>query len=86
MEYMYGAFHKWYGSFFICVLWDRKLGRFDFFIMDMLVRQESRRMPARWLHGDAGAITDDAGANTDYAGDNTDDTGEMTQGGLCYDR
>ena len=49
-----------------------------FFITDMPVRQGSRRMPARCLHGDAGA-------NTDDAGDNTDDPGAMTRAGLCYD-
>ena len=44
----------------------------------MPVRQGSRRMPARCLHGDAWA-------NTDYAGDNKDDPGAMTRDGPCYD-
>ena len=42
------------------------------------MRQGSRRMPARCLHGDAGA-------NTDDAGDNTDDPGAITRDGPCYD-
>ena len=44
----------------------------------MLVLQGSRRIPARCLHGDAGA-------NTDDAGDNTDDPGAMIRDGPWYD-
>ena len=41
------------------------------FITDMPVRQGSRRMPARCIHGDAG--------------ENTDDPRAMTQDGPCCD-
>ena len=47
---VYGSYTEVYGSFFIRVLRDEKLRRFHF-PPDMPVRQGSRRMPSRCLHG-----------------------------------
>ena len=69
-----GAFQEKYGSFFIRVLRDGRLRRFDFYYgYAGAPRITPRRSLARCLHGDAKANTDDAGDNTDDTGDNVDD-------------
>ena len=54
----HGAFQEWYRSFYIRVLLH---GRKIYFSPDMPVRQGPRRMPARWIHGNAEDNMDDSG-------------------------